>query len=98
MPNIDDFKFKKKTFRPWDKDILSQLKIEEPFKKEEEKHDTNLIQTEAKLEPKFRASDDDILEQLTHKKPTSNLQQSGSKLEANLHQTPFKPTPNLLQI
>jgi len=53
MPNIDDFKFKKKTFRPWDKDILSQLKIEEPFKKEEEKHDTNLTQTEAKLEPKL---------------------------------------------
>ena len=108
MPNFDEFKSKKKTFRAWDKDILTQLKIEKPFKKEEipseieqksdenveNKPTSNLQQTYIKPTSNLHQEPTSKLHQEieTYIKPTS---QPTSQLTSNLHQTYIKPTSNL---
>jgi len=92
MPNIDEFKHKNR-LRACNKDILEQLKFEKPFKKEEEKPDTNLTQTSHKPTTNLLQTD---------YKVGTNLEQSGNKLGTNLLQeptsnhiqTPSKPTSN----
>ena len=89
MPKIDDFKANPK-FRAWDKNSFDDIKIEKPFKKGED------IEKD-KIKSKLRSWDDDILEQLTHKKPATNATQTEAKLKPNQSQTEAKLKPNQSQ-